>query len=75
MSLKNPNIDDLWNLEIGDEIQFTDDTYALGVPGGWIFTVYRENGTGAMNSSSCFVPFDNELWLAKEFVKQERVEI
>jgi hypothetical protein len=61
MRTKNPNTFSLYDLNLGEELQFTDDTYALRVPGGWIFTAFRENGTGANDSSSCFVPFDNEF--------------
>ena len=48
-------------MELGDELQFTEDSWALRVPGGWIFINYRENGTGGTDSSSCFVPFNNEF--------------
>lgn len=61
MATKTPNTFTLYDLEQGDELQFTEDTWALRVPGGWIFTIYRENGIGASDSSSCFVPFNNEF--------------
>ena len=61
MATLNPNGLTLYDMDLGDELQFTDDTWALRVPGGWIFTSFHENGSGACDSCACFVPFDNEF--------------
>lgn len=52
---------DMYVLGLGDEMQFTDESFVVRVPGGWVITYYRENGTGAYDMSSCFIPFDNEF--------------
>ncbi len=31
------------------------------VPGGWLYTDYSENGTGGVDQSTCFVPFNDEF--------------
>ena len=59
MTIKNPNSFSLYDLDLGEEIQFSDSTWALRVPGGWIFTSYGE--IGSSTSTACFVPFSTEF--------------
>ena len=57
--LKNPNEYSLYDLGLGDSINFDDLMYATRVPGGWIFSEYSEDTGQTM--SSCFVPFNDEF--------------
>ena len=52
---------DLYEMELHDELQVCDTVWATRVPGGWVYTTIAENGTGGLDSTSCFVPFDNEF--------------
>lgn len=49
--LHNINETGLYDLNLHDELQVTDDTYALRVPGGWVYVQYY----GDLRTS-CFVP-------------------
>jgi hypothetical protein len=61
MTIKNPNEFTVYDLDIHDEMQVTDDTWATRVPGGWLYQTLRDNQIGGFDMTSCFVPFDNEF--------------
>lgn len=49
----------LLTMDVGEEIMVIKDTYALRVPGGWVFTTYAANefkDDGPVAVASCFVP-------------------
>ena len=51
---------DIYKMKLFEKIKvesFSDNSYFIRVPGGWVFTSYC-NG-----KSSCFVPFDNEFYI------------
>jgi len=56
----------LYDMNLGDDFKFADDSYALRVPGGWVFTTYRKSPSSACAVASCFVPYDDEFqWTSK----------
>jgi len=59
MTTKNPNTTSLYELGLGDSVQFTDDIWVLRVPGGWLFTQYFTYET--TTHQTCFVPYSNEF--------------
>ena len=61
MACVNPNTNTLYDLELGDELQFKDDMYALRVPGGWIFTTYDLGAARFTAMTATFAPFNNEF--------------
>lgn len=50
-------MNELLAMDIHDELTPHELLTILRVPGGWIYTVFCENGTGGFDMSSCFVPF------------------
>ena len=61
--INNNNEENIYNMKIHDSLRISKGLDVLRVPGGWIYTIYDENGTGWYSTSSCFVRFDNEfMW-------------
>jgi len=53
---------EIYNMGLHDTLELTgpENIQMLRVPGGWIYSIYVENGTGGYDMSSCFVPRNNE---------------
>ena len=55
----------IYKMKLHDEVSISstdeDDTWALRVPGGWVYRHWYYDGEGDSTESSVFVPFDNEF--------------
>ena len=59
--MEKKDLDKLVNLKFGESINLgteRNSAIMMRVPGGWIFTTMYSSGTGGLNTSACFVPYD-----------------
>lgn len=52
----------IYGMGLGERLHTDKGLYEIvRVPGGWIYSVFSDNGTGGYYVSSCFVPFNSEF--------------